>query len=259
MKGEHQKIDHFQLMQSRYVKMFSSQMNFLFTLLTILLKSRTDVEQKRASKLEAFIVGGKYATIQDFPHSALLAIHCRKKSFEDFTCGASILNQWILLTAAHCFHGCKTDTKILVLVGDRIKMKGTYYSISKFAGHADYQGEQMKNDIAVALASKPLVFSSTVKRVQLSPVGIYNEPALVAGWGVTDVIIDILLTLNFMVENSIITNIAKLFMLYTSPGGIRDRHGVLKVDAPDSVDAKAVLLCFAAFELGFPLRYPKFK
>lgn len=192
--------------------MFSSKTYFLFTILTILPKSRpnmtttlTDIKfadeslpdgsfknetDSENEQFQGYIVGGRYAKIQDFPHSAFMVISCytRQYGYADFTCGASILNQWILLSAAHCFDGCRAGTKILVSVGARKTTLGTYYSVGKFANHGEYDGHVMKNDIAVAILVKPLVFSSTVKRVRLSRVGIYKEPAMLAGWGVTDVI-----------------------------------------------------------------------
>lgn len=177
--------------------MFSSTTCFLLSILTILPNSRTDVfatlpngteTNGRRPNLEGFIVGGRFAKIQDFPHSAFLAISCRKDYFEDFTCGSSILNQWMLLTAAHCLEGCLAGTKVLASVGAAKKTKGTFYAISKFANHKKYDGDLMKNDICVVMLSNPLTFGNTVKRIQLTEVGIYNEPAMLAGWGVTNVI-----------------------------------------------------------------------
>lgn len=187
--------------------MFNSKTYCLFTMLTILLKFCTNMTtalsdgsfsdellpgesfENETANFEGYIVGGRYARMQDFPHSAFLAISCYKMGYQDFTCGSSILNQLILLTAAHCFEDCGIGTKVLVSVGDRKKTRGRFYDVGKFANHGEYNGYLMKNDIAMAILTQPLVFSSTVKRVVLSPYGIYDEPALVAGWGVTNVII----------------------------------------------------------------------
>lgn len=175
--------------------MFSSTTCFLFIILTILPTYRTNETttllngtNSNGKRFEGFIVGGRFAKIQDFPHSAFLAINCRKKYIEDFTCGSSILNQWILLTAAHCLEGCLSGTTIMASVGAAKKTKGTFYSVGKFASHKKYDGDSMKNDVCVIMLADPLVFKSTVKRVQLTQVGIYNEPAVLAGWGVTNVI-----------------------------------------------------------------------
>lgn len=175
--------------------MFSSTTCFLFTILTILPKSRTKVlttlqngTDNNEKKFEGFVVGGKFAKIQDFPHSAFLAISCLKRNYEDFTCGSSILNQWILLTAAHCLESCRSGTRVIASVGSAKKTKGTFYSVAKFANHKKYDGDLMKNDISLVMLASHLVFSNTVKRIQLTQVGIYSEPAMLAGWGVTNVI-----------------------------------------------------------------------
>lgn len=169
--------------------MFISKTCSLFTVLTILPKSITNVPTALHKKFDSFIVGGKYANIEDFPHSAFLAITCRKRFLESFTCGSSILNQRILLTAAHCVDECRAGTTILVSVGSARKTEGTFYSGRAFVVHEHYDGENIKNDIGLVLLDKPLKFGRKVKRILLSKVGIYDEPALLAGWGVTNVII----------------------------------------------------------------------
>lgn len=190
--------------------MLSSKTCFLFTMLTILSKSRTNMTNELPNgsfsdeslsdgsdesetdsdeeKVQAYIVGGQYARIEDFPHSAFVVIRCYRGTYADFTCGGSILNQWLILTAAHCFENCRAGTQILVVVGARKKTKGKFYTVAKFANHGQYDGYKMRNDIAMAILAKPFKFSGTVKRVRLSRVGIYKEVALVAGWGVTNVI-----------------------------------------------------------------------
>lgn len=202
--------------------MFSSATCFLFIILTILAKSRTNEAAKlltetdyNGKKFEGFVVGGRFAKIQDFPHSAFLAINCRKqKIFEDFTCGSSILNQWILLTAAHCLEGCRSGTKVLASVGAAKKTKGTFYSVGKFASHKKYDGDIMKNDICLVMLATPVVFGNTVKRIQLTQIGIYNEPAVLAGWGVTNVIY--LLYLNIFKRSRIQYSIRNLIVYVMS-------------------------------------------
>ena len=56
-------------------------------------------------KMEPFVVGGVYITIKDYPHCIFLAVDCSKP----WICGASVLNQNILITAAHCVHICDVD------------------------------------------------------------------------------------------------------------------------------------------------------
>lgn len=165
----------------------------LFTILIILSKSRAKSLRKTGgTKFEGFVVGGRFASIFDFPHSAYLSIQCLKDSFEEFACGASIINQVMLLTAAHCYADCLPGTKTTVSVGDANKDKKQFYQVLIFTVHPQYDGLLMKNDIALAMLAKPLVFTKAVKRVVLSKFNIYDQPAVQAGWGVTDVIIFLL-------------------------------------------------------------------
>ena len=52
------------------------------------------------------IAGGKRAKLGDFPHMALLGYetftNSRGKEIKSYDCGASLINKWYVLTAAHC-------------------------------------------------------------------------------------------------------------------------------------------------------------
>lgn len=143
---------------------------------------------RRQGKFEGFIVGGRFADILDFPHSVYMSIQCLREEIQEFACGGSIINQVMLLTAAHCFEECRPGTKIIVTVGQADKNKDQNHKVTAFVSHPSYDPLLMKHDIALAMLAVPLKFSSSVKRVVLSKVGIYDQPAMLAGWGVTDVI-----------------------------------------------------------------------
>lgn len=140
-------------------------------------------------KMEPFIVGGSYAKIEDFAHAAFLAITCdRNTGTEHFSCGASVLNQVILLTAAHCLEDCLATSSMLVAVGVVNKRGPFTHEVSHFVIHPLYDGEQVANDIALAAVAEPLTLSRKVKRVVIMEDPPYQEISSVAGWGVTDVI-----------------------------------------------------------------------
>lgn len=65
--------------------------------------------------MEAFIVGAENARIDNFPHAVYLELSTNRK----WICGSAILNQDIILTAAHCLYTC-VDTEC---------------NINAFAGH----------------------------------------------------------------------------------------------------------------------------
>lgn len=183
--------------KSRYFKMCSIKTCFLFSILITVSKSRqvnrngnavrADEDKDQAGKFEGFIVGGKFADILDYPHSAFMSINCLKEDFDTFACGSSVINQVMLLTAAHCFEDCLPGTKVTVSVGDADRTRNLFYKVATFTNHPAYDPFVMKNDIALAMLAAPLTFSRSVKRVVLSKVGIYDQPATLAGWGVTDV------------------------------------------------------------------------
>lgn len=70
-------------------------------------------------KMEGFIVGGDYAQIDFFPHSVFLTAECKDDSW---ICGSSVINQKVLLTAAHCLYGCKKK-----------------FTVDAYAGNADLE------------------------------------------------------------------------------------------------------------------------
>ncbi|XP_061707986.1 chymotrypsin-1-like [Cydia pomonella] len=132
------------------------------------------------SNMSANIVLGTYSMITQFPHSAFLAIHI-------YTCGASILNQVLLLTAAHCVYEHTNPEEYIAFVGHNTRQKGSQYAVLKFTIHEDYHSKFIWNDIALLRLKKDLNFGRNVARVLLLPDPPYDEMAAVAGWGVTEV------------------------------------------------------------------------
>ncbi|XP_063376832.1 hypodermin-B-like [Cydia fagiglandana] len=137
-------------------------------------------------KLEGFIVGGdQVESIKKFPHVAFLNLEVAD-SKQEFICGSSILNQLILLTAAHCLDGIKKGT---ASVGNVNRENGTLYRIASFRLHDQWDSndlEKNKNDIALCKLKKPLTLGSNVKRVVLMKDPPRAGTADLAGWGATD-------------------------------------------------------------------------
>ncbi|KAI8425294.1 hypothetical protein MSG28_007069 [Choristoneura fumiferana] len=69
------------------------------------------------SFMEGRIVGGETAKMKHYPHSVYLDAAC---DGGEWHCGASILNQKILLTAAHCVMGCDEDWAISAFAGNEV-------------------------------------------------------------------------------------------------------------------------------------------
>ncbi|XP_063359009.1 trypsin-like [Cydia amplana] len=137
-------------------------------------------------KQEGFIVGGAVVqSIKKFPHVAFLNLEVPDSKLQ-FICGSSILNQLILLTAAHCLDGI---TKGTASVGNVNRENGTLYRIASFRLHDKWVTNDLVNnndDIALCKLKKPLVLGSNVKRVVLMKDPPITGTADLAGWGATD-------------------------------------------------------------------------
>ncbi|KOB74130.1 Chymotrypsin-1 [Operophtera brumata] len=142
------------------------------------------------SAMEGFIVGGQYAKIDNFAHSVFLDIYCVSKvdnSTSGWICGASVVNQKILLSAAHCLHDCSHRSHISIHVGNANSDRGQIYSLYSFVIHEGYNAQTNVNDICLVRVRSPLKFSRKASRVALMRAPPYTEKATVAGWGVIDV------------------------------------------------------------------------
>ncbi|KAH9642791.1 hypothetical protein HF086_010444 [Spodoptera exigua] len=136
--------------------------------------------------LEPFVVGGSKANIVKFPHSAFLETTCYAEMAEDplhWTCGASVLNQKVILTAAHCIHGCTGASMYSVKLGHAHRKKGFSSIIKNYTIHEYYSPDLTSYDIALAATTTSIEFNLTIKRIAIMEHPPYFEKAQIAGWG----------------------------------------------------------------------------
>ncbi|XP_047986841.1 hypodermin-B-like [Leguminivora glycinivorella] len=134
-------------------------------------------------KEEGFIVGGDFVkSIKKFPHVAFLTLQAAD-SQDEFICGSSILNQLILVTAAHCFDNIATAT---ASVGNVDREKGKVHRVASWQQHEKWDTVNINHDIALCRLQKPLTLGHTVKRVVLMKRPPKARIADLAGWGVTN-------------------------------------------------------------------------
>ncbi|CAF4787220.1 unnamed protein product [Pieris macdunnoughi] len=137
---------------------------------------------KFSCAFEGFVVRGDKAQIEYFAHSVFLSI----RDFGGaYVCGSSILNQKILLTAAHCFESCSASN-VNAFVGNAHKSRGLKYRVSSFKIHENYDEDEIKNDIGLAVLERPLALGDNVKRVAILKSPPNKKLAIVAGWGLID-------------------------------------------------------------------------
>jgi trypsin len=152
--------------------------------ITLLILKLVTTAKSTKTQLTGHIVGGEFSRIENFPYSAHLTINCGGSSS---ACGASILNQVLLLTAAHCVFKCKDEFKIKAYTGSVYRHKGFVNYVAHLIIHEEYNAHTKANDIAVLKLEKPLTFGPKVKRIALVKEPPDYESAVIAGWGWIDV------------------------------------------------------------------------
>ncbi|XP_036621549.1 transmembrane protease serine 11C-like [Trichosurus vulpecula] len=101
-------------------------------------------------------------------------------------CGATLISNNWLLTAAHCFVNAKDPREWSVTFGLLLSDSKLRRSVKNIIVHEKYQYPAHHYDIAVINLSKPVLYTSNVRKVCL-PEANYNFPpnsdVVVTGWG----------------------------------------------------------------------------
>uniref|UniRef100_A0A8C0XNA6 Peptidase S1 domain-containing protein n=1 Tax=Castor canadensis TaxID=51338 RepID=A0A8C0XNA6_CASCN len=144
--------------------------------------------QRRSAKSEDIeiggIIGGKPANITEFPWQVGIlhkGIHL---------CGGTILNEWWILTASHCFPTInQTNLEIIHGIDNRNSQNVKKLKVDKLIMHPYFDELMLDNDIALILLKTPLKLS--VSRIPICLTEVTNmerwSTCWVTGWGVTDV------------------------------------------------------------------------
>ncbi|XP_018027807.1 chymotrypsinogen B-like [Hyalella azteca] len=140
------------------------------------------------------IVDGVYANIHEYPWQVALFYITpgKNKSKSAFFCGASLISDSFVLTAAHCVLGSsKRADRIRAILGDhdlstRKETDSTYRDIRRIIFNVHYRADTVRNDIALLQLEKPVMFSSSINPVLL-PWALDDTfeglNATVTGWG----------------------------------------------------------------------------
>uniref|UniRef100_A0A672K6N5 Suppressor of tumorigenicity 14 protein homolog n=1 Tax=Sinocyclocheilus grahami TaxID=75366 RepID=A0A672K6N5_SINGR len=137
------------------------------------------------------IVGGQEADVGEFPWQ--VSLHVKNTAH---VCGASIISERWLVTAAHCV---QDDPKIkysqpgtweayLGLHTQKEKQKATKKLLKQIIPHKNYNSHTYDNDIALMELDSPVTFSATIRPICLptaTDVFPAGETVSISGWGAT--------------------------------------------------------------------------
>ncbi|XP_075573241.1 coagulation factor X [Pelecanus crispus] len=139
----------------------------------------------KGSFVHTRIVGGDECLPGECPWQAVLL----NEAGEEF-CGGTILNEYFILTAAHCMNQSK-EIKIIVGEVDREKKEHseTMHTVDKILVHSKYIAETYDNDIALIKVKEPIMFSEYIIAACLPEADFANEvlmnqrSGMVSGFG----------------------------------------------------------------------------
>lgn len=138
------------------------------------------------------ILNGVFATNQEFPWLVAIEYKKDKTDQENSFCAGSILNEWYILTAAHCVYLTSAES-IEIRAGSSLRLEGgTTYGVSNVKIHPEYNASySVANDIAILKLETPVDLENNIWTKQSIPLYYSKDPirrdtvAQVAGWGVT--------------------------------------------------------------------------
>ncbi|XP_011502269.1 PREDICTED: trypsin-1-like, partial [Ceratosolen solmsi marchali] len=124
------------------------------------------------------IVGGGPVDITRYPYQARL-----ENNHGYLWCGASILTEFHVLSAAHCM--LRARGPLTVHTGTSLlSQRGSVHHIAHYAVF----GSSRDSDLAVIRVTEAIIFSAVARPIPLAPVNGEPSPgtmAVVTGWGLT--------------------------------------------------------------------------
>ncbi|XP_025145770.2 transmembrane protease serine 11B-like protein [Bubalus bubalis] len=126
------------------------------------------------------IRGGSTAQEGEWPWQASL-----KKNGRHY-CGASLISDRYLVTAAHCFKNSQDPRNYTVTFGTRVNLPYMQHYVQQIFIHENYIRGELHDDIAVILLTEKVLFKNDVHSVCLSEAAQIFPPGegvVVTGWG----------------------------------------------------------------------------
>lgn len=136
---------------------------------------------------ETYIFGGKKASENQFPF--LVSLRILKDGTHKHHCGAAIISNRFILTAAHCYKSKTIQNDYRISVGARMREdQGEQYAVKQFVIHPKFNPVSKINDVAVIKTDKEIAFSAKAAAIKINRNTIDGRVnAIIAGWGKAEV------------------------------------------------------------------------
>ncbi|KAH8311480.1 hypothetical protein KR044_006588, partial [Drosophila immigrans] len=125
------------------------------------------------------VVGGSDAPQAFAPYQVSIM-----NTFGEHVCGGSIINEYWILTAAHCTEWPKQYLKVVTGSNDYTK-PGAEYSVETVKKHCEHDKPAYHNDIALLRLSAPIAFNERTQPVKMATQNALNtgDQVTLTGWG----------------------------------------------------------------------------
>ncbi|KAI1289437.1 Mite allergen Der p 3 [Halotydeus destructor] len=144
---------------------------------------------RAVGRLQQKIVGGYDIDIRQAPWQVSLRTNKWGGGQRAHYCGATMLNPYWMVTAAHCVQDFKESDIEAVVGSTSTRLPGSRVSISKIVAHKGYNTVSLANDIALLKTAQPIreLLKQDDGRVHgvCLPRGQeeFNGKTMVSGWG----------------------------------------------------------------------------
>ncbi|KAJ8921898.1 hypothetical protein NQ315_008531 [Exocentrus adspersus] len=131
------------------------------------------------------IVGGVYASRQEFPHMVLIGFN--KGQEVEWSCGGSLISENYVLTASHCLRSGRMGLAKLIRIGMTNQSDTSHMqelTISEVMYHRDYDFSSKYHDIALMKLSKNVDLNTFARPACLhTGKELPTKRAIATGWG----------------------------------------------------------------------------